>query len=399
MPSRLSETMHGAAWLDNFQIEDVGLARQLLDFLTIVAWSEARAALLALVKQELESGDGPIWLLPLMAREDIAVVSSVSSSTRLVPFENYAPGRVIEALPGSEGAIGNMLRDLIDGVRVLRPDTPLEDLQSTRVRRAVIVTDLVATGTQVERYIETLIANRTLKSWVSFGWLKISIVAYAVSSSAQDRFGSRSIPLSFVITEPTIDSLPWPSARKRAAKILCENYPSRGAGLGYKGHGGLFAFQESIPNTLPNMFRHMGDGWASLFDGRLLPPAFQSELHPVQTPTLDLRAVISDDGQVRLATSLARQMRPENKQILALLSGFLRSSPSIAQAEQILQVRRSEANRIVDFMVSCGWLDAQLRVTTLGRTELDAGKSKERGVPHKELGPFASDPYYPRSLR
>ena len=400
MPELLSDTERGAAWLSNFpEGADRNLALDLLNSLSIIAWSDARAALNDLVERTLADLNGPTWMLPVMAAEDILERLSEPKGFTIVPFENYSPGSGISSLPGSEAAIGNLVRAFMDRPGVLEPQATLKELESARVRTVLLVTDFIGTGKQVLDYIDMLRRSGTIKSWQSFGWVKFVVVAYATSATAEQRLldSGHVSDVQFVTTEPTLSTLPWPVAKAAQAIALCRRYPPGRGGLGYKSHGGLFIIQESVPNTIPEMFTDDSVGWTPLLGSRRMPPDLREEVRSVHSPTVRFEQVAKDFSQVRLAEAMDRQMRYENKQVLTLIALCINRNGSIARVESALGVNRAEAERLVAYCIKSGWLDDSLRSTALGRFELEAGKRKPRRV--KPISPPESDPYYPLSLR
>jgi hypothetical protein len=397
----LSETSHGLAWLDNFEPGDRDVAKRALDGLTVLNWSAIRPKLLDLVTEVLESVKGPSWILPLMATEDILAVTGLPDEASLVPFESYPVGAGIASLPGSEGMVGNMLRDLLGKEDVLAPNVPLHQLRESRVRSAVVVTDYSGSGSQVRRFVRILLSNPSLKSWHSFGWLRVHVVAFAVSAEARATIGRlhEVDQLHAVMTAPAIADQPWSSKTKNAVIELCRRYPPGVGGLGYRQHGGLYALEESVPNTLPEMFTHQGAGWASLFGDRTTPTRLSVELSLSDDSVADLSGAAREFGQERLSTALGRQMRTESRQLLTVLAAFLVSKGSRDRAELALGANRRDSDRIVDYLISIGWLDSELRVTRAGRGELVAGKARTRKVPRAQISTPDPSPYYPRSLR
>ncbi len=162
-----SETTRGRAWLANFLVEDQPIAELLLDSLEFVRTSTIRPALRVRLEELAESGEieQPAVLATALSIEDLKVRTRrpVAYSEG---FETLAV--LMDATPGSEGFVGNLIRDLLrSGNGWLSPSTELGELRAQRCRSIVLVTDWVGSGTQLRDYALTLTRNRTIRSWRS----------------------------------------------------------------------------------------------------------------------------------------------------------------------------------------------------------------------------------------
>lgn len=400
----LSDTEAGVAWIDNFRAEDRELARRLLDSFVLDSWTSARASLLELVQTEIDSAlrAGPVWVLPAMDSGDIRQAYELPSVEPLTAFQNYEPGMNIPSMPGSEGLIGHLLRD-VQGEGVLSPKAPISELRKRRIRTIFVVSDTVETGGQVAKYVTSLLRNPTLKSWRSFGWIELVVLTYAMS-----REGQRVITaahdidsLQFIRRAPTIDSLSWARKDVEAARDLCARYGFGKTPLGYGGHAGLFGFQDRVPNTVPQVFRQRGSGWVPLFagkGGRQVPSDLIRELIGSAPIPVSHDQVVAAARQERLAISIRKQQRTSNRDILVALALLRTSSARASMLTGALGMTQAEVTRLLDYMTKQGWLDSGYNVTASGIAELAAGKRKPRRVEPRKTNEIAL-PYYPWSLR
>lgn len=400
----LSDTEAGVAWLANFPAKDRGRAKRLLDSFVLVSWTKARASLLDLLRTELQLAqrDGSVWVLPAMDSGDIRRANSVPRSVPLQAFGNFEPGMGIPSMPGSEGLIGHLLRD-IQGPDVLPPGTSISQLRRNRVRSVIIVSDTIETGGQIGKYVQALLRNPTLRSWKSLHWIKIVVVAFAVSRDGEramlDHPGINSI--KFVRYAPTIKSLSWPSQDIQAALTLCVRYGRGVDPLGYGGHGGLFGFQDRVPNTVPRIFRQRASDWAPLFtgpSGRQVPSETIRELAESPGTPVSHEEIVSAARQERLAISIRKHQRDSNRDVLTTLA-MLRVSPKRADVLGVaLGLTQHEVEAMLIYLRNQEWIDDDHIPTTAGIAELAAGKRKPRRVEPRGTT-VNSIPYYPQSLR
>ncbi|MGH3999215.1 MAG: hypothetical protein ACRDTJ_17360 [Pseudonocardiaceae bacterium] len=91
-------------------------------------------------------------LLPVLSEEDIKTPPGCYGPH--VAYKTFSPGDPIASTPGSEGAIGNLVRELT-GEQAgrepsfwLHPGTDVDELYRIRCRLLVLVTDYAGSGTQ-----------------------------------------------------------------------------------------------------------------------------------------------------------------------------------------------------------------------------------------------------------
>ncbi|MGP5523683.1 phosphoribosyltransferase-like protein [Glutamicibacter arilaitensis] len=400
---KLSDTEAGAQWLLNFRSEDRQMARKILGAFVLDSWTSARASLLDLVRREISrvKKEGPVWAIPVMDSGDIRRAMKLKDDIPLIAFENFEPGMDIPSTPGSEGLIGHLLRD-VQGKGVLQPTDSLSTLRTRRVRTILVVTDTIETGNQVAKFVQALLANRTLKSWKSFGWIKIRVVSYAVSKVGVERLSLVNAvdAVNFVRSAPTIYSLPWPAADINQAIDVCTRNGQGRDLLGYGEQASLFGFQDRVPNTIPRIFRQSGEDWSPLFEGkggRLVPTDMISELLKSTPTDIAHNEVVAAVRQERLSTSINKQLRESNRDILVALSLLRVSSNAVHLVEVALGQSHSEVLKLLDYLVSQGWVTATYQLTHAGISELAASKRKPRRV-KTDVSPPSFEYYYPESL-
>ena len=400
----LSDTEAGVAWIDNFLPDDRELARRLLDAFVLDSWTSARASLLELIRTEIDSvrNAGPVWVLPAMDSGDIRRARELNMVESIIAFENFEPGMNIPSMPGSEGLIGHLIRD-VQQVGVLPPQASISELRDKRVRTIIVVSDTIETGGQVAKYVKSLLRNATMRSWHSFGWIRLIVLAYAVSSEGERVIAT--LPqvdsLRFVRQAPTINSLAWARKDTEAARALCVRYGHGAGRLGYGDHAGLFGFQDRVPNTVPRIFRQHRSDWAALFTGnggRQVPSGMIRELGSSSEVPVAHEGIVAAVRQERLAISIRKQQRASNRDILAALA-LLRVSPErVTILGSALNMTQAETAGLLKYMTTQGWIDGLHNLTVNGIAELAAGKRKPRRVAPRQVSENVT-PYYPESLR
>lgn len=383
------------------------MARVLVDSVEFVGLSTIRPNLVTAVRAAVAAGEitQPAMLVAALSIEDLAVHPS---GARPVAFESFSLGDPISATPGSEGFIGNLIRDLlrIDPPSTglwLPPATSLETLRQARCRSIVIVTDYSGSGTQLREYAKTIVRHPTVRSWRSGGRIRIHAVAFAATPSAIELLGRPGTPIDGFRTVQAARSFrdrPWTTSERSAVESLCKRYARREYrrdALGYKSTSGLFATDESVPNNLPAVLRQRGGDWHPFFDGRTVPPQLAIELGDYAA-AVGFNELMETAGQSRLArvapTRNTRVVSTKLVQVLALLSMRAHSPAEVAgrTGDNLQQV-----DRLLGSLASLGLIDERRHLTAAGRAELHAAR---RGVRRVEVALRGSDEaYYPATMR
>lgn len=398
---KLSETGRGSKWLQNFSVDDRPTANRLIDSLVLVGWDQARLELLQLASEVIAESrqEGPIWVLSVLDGDDIRKRRNLGPDDALIAFENYSPGEDIGPLPGSEARIGHLIRDL-RGKNIHTPNATLDELRLAQIRTVLILTDDIESGSQAVGFLDSLYRNKTIKSWRSFGWISVVIAAYAVSPVAEKRLLDHPLvdQVRFHTTAPAIGSLPWSQRDIEEALRICKAYGRGKRPLGYGKHAGLFGFWDRVPNTVPSVFTRTGSNWHSLFDHRKVPVDLQDDLLGVPPPEVIHQDLLEAVRQARLSTSITKQLRQSNKNVLTALALATRTTLGSTVLSSSLGKPQEETQALLHYLKSQGWIDNQGELTSDGHLELEASKRHPRAV--NTVSPKSDpNPYYPGSLR
>lgn len=188
---RPSQTAPGKAWLGNFDGADLPAATILLDSVRLVTLSRLREGLYSRLKELVGSGalGTPAVVFPERALKDFGL--PVDRWKSAAAYRDFDPGSPVAVTPGSEAFVGMVLRDLLavgeserQGSPWIAPSASLEEMRRHRCRSLVVVTDYMGTGNQILKFVQALGRNPTIRSWLSFQWIQIHVVAFAASPEA-----------------------------------------------------------------------------------------------------------------------------------------------------------------------------------------------------------------------
>lgn len=417
---RPSETTRGRAWLTNFDDKERPAAELLLDSLQVgspsAVYHGLKSAITALTPL-LQNNTGV--LIPALSIEDIRRSASATSDidaalqsgrTHWVAYENFDPAERISATPGSEAAVGNLIRELTrdrpgrEPGPWLHPGTNIDTLRSRRCRLIVVVTDYIGSGRQIRRFSATFPRNARLRSWRSFGWIRIVVVAYAASAAGR----------AAVEADPSIDKVLvhrpaasfqdtiWTKQEREQITELCKRNTiskNRFEALGFDGSGGLYFTHTAVPNNLPFILRRPSTPfWRGFLEGRAVPSDLVAELGDYEAPTRNMANVVRAASQIRLGRAIdSGRLQTPTDEIVATLALIANGPESPQTLTHALALPDQEAAAIVDFLLRVGLITEDLTLTIRGYDELRHARRLDRITTarlHRNPGS-----YYPQSLR
>lgn len=406
---RPSQTPRGSRWLQNFRASERAYAELLIDSLQIASSPEIDRGLAGFLPslRSRSAFETPGLLLPALDVRDVRKHAGLPPQSNVVAYDNFEPGDPVTWTRGSEALIGVTLRDIVGedptetGADWLHPHSALNSLRVSRCRSLVLCTDYCGTGHQVLRYARSFMRNRTLRSWRSFGWLKVYVVAYAASTSALAKIrASGDVDDAWAVTQaPSFSDAQWTPEERTQILDLCARLSGSGnrKGLGYQGSSGLYASDVRVPNNVPEVLRRTGPHWNPFFEGRHLPLELAREISGYR-PARDLSGVARELRENRLAEALfSNKRRTGSAQAVMLLALLAADRSSEFELASKLGIDIPEVEELLAALVAADFIDGIHRVTSAGHRELRHARMKRRVTTANLRGVDA--PYYPSTLR
>jgi hypothetical protein len=411
MPSTIgppSTSPEVQGWISNFADEDQATARLLVDSLRIVSEGNMRASLLRRLGELIDRLSGPVLLVPV---RDIADIDKRWRRNRPAVYADFPPYVDFGPKPGSEAIVANILRE-ITGIRgthpsVLSPDTPLETLRARRCRNIIFVSDYAGSGSQSLNYLKSWLRNPTIRSWRSFGWLRIHLLLFSASRFAIRRLRASAALDELDVIEVSADfaSAPWTEDQAHDVRRLCIRYTEpkrlrRGEEFGFARSAGLFVMTHSVPNNLPAVFLQergpRAEPWTPLFPSRTFPAILHNQLagyRPRQEFDLDTGAIPDKRLAVAFESGLPGTQRP----FLMLLAAIAGRSHDVEVIAETLATSTISVDDMTRLLRSWGLIDRHYHLTDNGWLALQRARMQPRKVTFalKEN----SQPYYPMQLR
>lgn len=398
-----SSTTRGGQWLAQFDPPDAPLAAKIIDSLRFAPSGDVLAGVRRLIESLVDSGQvvHPTALLPALSIEDIEFPRGAPTPQSPVVFADFDPSQGLSGAPGSEALMANVIREINRAAPKLYARHPitLKKLRDRRVRNIVVVTDYIGSGQQILDYVGTWTRNSTIRSWRSGGFIKIIVVAYAVTPEGRSLVEASPAvsQLEYLEIAPTVYD--WNLVLKNPDIVeLCSRYAKRaglsGDPMGYRGSGGLFVSALSVPNNLPAILIRQSPTWTPFFHGRSARSELSDELG-TYTPGADYAALLRGRRQTRLAARVDEDAIPVRWRMFVVALALLPASED--QLARAMGISVSECRTLLDTLKRLGLVDGMGKVTPGGSIALAHHRRKGRVSPPVPT-PTASA-YYPQSLR
>lgn len=369
---RPSETNAGRAWIQRFDEVDHFAARTLIDSLEI----RDHVQLEHQIKDRLDRlthGTSPIVLVPVRGRKELAKVPTGKDH---VAYEDFHPGDQFTVDIGSEGMIGGLIRDLVDSSpdRFMSPTTSLAEIRDLKIRRLVLVTDYVGTGDQALYFLRAFKSNRTVASWLSSGYLELSILSYAASAQASKKLrAEKYVSFQTCVYARSADAAGWSKETRRQIEDFCAKFSSDGGvGLGYRDNFGLYLTNTRVPNNLPDVLIRYAGCPPALFPGRQINHQLVSELvnREYLAPS-DAVTILNNAGYQAIAHRLsANRQNLRTSRVHAALA-MLEATADPDLVFSTLGSSEGESQRLKSSLVGLGFVDLEGSLTQAGRSELE----------------------------
>ena len=161
-------------FLKQFDFSDGATAAALIDSLILVSHDKFQAGLSGSLRLLINESQRPLALYAV--READASPYFDSSDPKHRPSAVRSGARV-----GSEGTIAHLLRDTANtyGTSKVLDHPTVAAMRAGKVWQLVIVDDRIGSGQRMTKFIRSLSRHSTIKSWLSYGYVRIVVVANA----------------------------------------------------------------------------------------------------------------------------------------------------------------------------------------------------------------------------
>lgn len=404
------------AWVSQFGVEDQERAGKLVGRFLLVSHDEFYDNLRALLTTRAMAQPGPV---ALYAERELPKRSGVphrllkESNRKVKRAEGIGPQPVkptrgYDPDVGSEGLVAQLITELCrtDSKKYIN-HPGADEIRRRRVRRFILVTDLVGSGRRARTYLDAAWRVRSVRSWWSLRLMRFEVVAYAATDRGHtfvERHPCEPM-LSYVVPCPTIDSV---FARPEAASMkgLCIHYDPTSRhvseSLGVGGLGALIAFAHGVPNNAPRIFHKAGARWTPLFPARVTS-SIPSRLFGTRATAETIRIRLSELRHQALARGTwLNSASNEARQAFLVMAATSRPP----RTDNMLAIRTGltviEIEGVCQRLMALGWMTDGRRLTDAGYSQLRHAARTEGSklnLRDRPMAVSAKQPYYPQSLR
>jgi hypothetical protein len=406
----LANTDKAMRWLTRFEKGDQSDARDLINSILEVSYHDFMNGLTELILVRSKCGAGPIGLY---AERQIkawrGIPNRLFKEGRSKPRKATGTGvqkvfsiRAYAPEVGSEGIVEQLITELCRQHPKLFINHPGPDrIRKYRVRRFFLITDLIGSGEQASKYLQSAWRVHSVRSWYSLKLLKFEVLAYSAIDAGQRRVRKHACQpdVYYVQSCPTIESS-FPRVVAQRIRELCSRYDPVShdpvESLGHRGSGALLVFAHGAPNNSPRLFHKGSKRWAPLFPSRVTASFRAKFARDVSVKALSAR--LGRMGQARLSKSIyLAATHPDARLLLLVLSALARGPRFDEALSQRTRLTIPEISSLIGKAQSLAWIDDRRHLTDEGRRQLDHAR---RWRPAQPAVVFAVDePYYPQQLR
>ena len=267
---------------------------------------------------------------------------------------------------GSEDLVQSVISNLIKAGNGNLLDHPsLKIMKESQVRRIVLLDDSIGSGERISFFLKSLMRNKSLLSWWSYGLINVYVIAYSRSLEGsarilKDMAGSdhplrkyrKSVKIRFVsiLTYDEYSLMSRWGSQYQNIIDLCDSINSQPT-LIRRGFGGTMSnviFYHSVPDNVPGMLWYNSSTWRALFPERSIPGWFIELLDkPLQSKSLT--------GEVSIS--------PMMLSALFQIKKGLRKEGSIARA---IGIDVDVVRGVILNAVTSGFLTSKWRLTKAG---------------------------------
>ena len=403
-PLSLARSSFAEAWLTNFDEPDRPTAELLLRSISVVGETAFRAEMKHLL-QEVSARLAPLTVgaLPLQA------------IPAYLPSTGFYTDQAQLTPSGSELIVENILLKSKRKTKFMVYPS-VATLRIRKVDVVLLVTDVLATGSELEKFVDFLHRNPTIRSWHSSRHIRFEVAAHTLSDLAAIRIAKdkRITDVHVAKMDRTFDRAAWTTSERAEIESLCTRYAADpDLALGWGGARSLVAFGHTVGNGLPGIVLQSrgpsGGVWNSLLAaGRDygFEPADEVGSSGYRPP-FDMGLVLDamrDEGSAR---SLQKQERTaidlgggsmDEATLAKLLVAVRLGFRDDRQLMRVTDLSAEEVRHARATAVDLGLLSQAVGVTKQGASFIRR-RGRGRAFQISELPSGAATPYYPQHLR
>ena len=375
-------TEHEIAWLNQFD-EDRDRAADLLGRVRKVGADEFRDSVLRLIEERVNALGQPVGLYAERSirkynGQPNRLFQETKGKTKRAHGMGPMPVRPENhKFPetGSEGIVANIITQFVRSNRKIAFDHPGPDLiREKKIRRFILVTDFIGSGSQASRYLQSAWRLSSVKSWKSGRFLDFEVIAFSASQVGKSKIERHPSDPKVSIVEACPTVFDYDQYGDTDALALCLKYGPKDSEcrsisrLGHSEIGALIAFSHGMPNNAPRLFHKKGRGWTPLFMERVVNSAYITQ-EIVQHDRA--RAKLVKMQEARLSELAVKHGAKPDEVLFSLVLSALKKKPRSAM---IVSARTglgiAECEEVLRKCAAAGWIGNGKALTPKAYQEL-----------------------------
>lgn len=382
-------------WLYQFDDQDRKYAEKLVSSLIYIGKEEFDSSFQQLFKSHISSSEVSAFFIVRESPYDkIKKVYTkefweTPDSTPLI-YEN--PDDI-----GSEGDLAHLLRDLTRENDNFLIHPSITKMREKRCRHLIFINDVAGTGTQTQTFVDWILQNKTIRSWISFHNIRdIVLLHYAVTNKAESLFKKNKLIKSYSARLITSGCCNWTYEEKKRIPSICVKYGkkaniSKDWYLGYEESCLLYLFPTGAPNNLPGILWKKTDSWIPLFNRN----------RPDFTPKITqyfsfFERIKKTYKQLFFQKKTILQIVENNELLILVLQNIYKRKNNVRKMSLILNTSVFIINDAIEKIQKYEWVDKNMKITNKGRKVIKYIEKKQKEKNHLENN---NDFYYPKSIR
>jgi len=366
----LSETEIAQDWIAQFDEEDKGTAKLILDSLIYVSNKDLHIGLSKLLKEYIDKHQNEY--IALFAVKEVVDDTSYWEDGR---EQLSVTGR--DGI-GSEADISYFCRDISKTERYLLNHPSINIMRERKCRHIICLNDIIGSGEQVRKFCNWLYNHKTIKSWVSSKYIDINICSYAGTD-----YGFRKLKKNKIISEILINQYIdygisfWSQEERQKIENICYKYSIYTTReyfpLGYKNMFTFLYFDHKCPNTSPAiLWAPSSKKWRSMFPTR---PEIIIESNNYLLKRLVVKKILN---YYNLTKSILFSHFSQDSKIMVLILNCFLQKRNKSNINRIISVMLgmpiTTINKYIEKLSDMKLIDVNNKVTKMGKSLIRSAK-------------------------
>lgn len=300
---------------------------------------------------------------------------------------------------GSEGDLSHLIRDISRKQNNFLESPNIKTMKEKKCRHIIFLDDFSGSGSQINNFIDWFYESKTIKSWLSFGYIDFEVYTYAITDNALKNLQAnkkiKKIRYEIIIGK---GSPLWTEQEYNAIENFCVKYSKafdipENFALGYKDSFSLIIFSHKCPNNVPGIL------WYSK-SRKLFKPLVEYrpnfDFNKIENLSYSFYEIIRRLHYSFISRQQVKKALNYNKDLLLVLQFLNTRKYNEISICKRFNIPIRKIHTVINQLLQNGWIDSQNTITKEGKKVLKYFKKNKKKKHHLEEN---NDFYYPKNLR